>query len=214
MHKPISIENLSFSFSKKNIFQKFSSQIFFANRIAIIGKNGVGKSTLLKLLQNKLEVESGSILIPNDVRIGYVEQVIESEKFLSGGERFNQQLTKVLSSDPNVLILDEPTNHLDQKNYNGLIKMLKNYKGTLIIVSHNLQLLNSCTNILWHIYQNKIYTFSGLYSDYLREAETKSKALEKKNLKLKRQKKEMHNKLMKEQERVKKKNTGRKKILQ
>ncbi len=207
IHKPIAIQDISFSFGKKNIFQNFSHQIFFGDRIAIIGKNGSGKSTLLKLLQNHIEAESGKITIPDDVKLGYVQQIIETKNSLSGGEIFNHHLTKVLSNEPNVLILDEPTNHLDKKNYNGLMKMLNNYRGTLIVVSHNMQLLNNCINTLLHIHQNKIHIFSGLYSDYIREVALKRSALEKNNLKLKHQKKEMHHNLMKEQERVKKRKT-------
>ena len=202
MHKPIFIKDLCLSFPHKICFEDFTSQIQFGSRIAIIGQNGCGKSTLLKILQETFDPTSGSVQIPNDVRVGYVPQVIEAFDCLSGGQRLNKAITSALADDPNVLLLDEPTNHLDQKNRKSLMRMLAGYPGTLIIVSHDKELLRNCTDTLWHIKDGKIHVFSGCYDDYLREVEIQRAAIEQKLGRLAGQKKDTHRALMKEQSRA------------
>ena len=134
MHKPIQIKDLALSFSHKECFENFNTQIHYGSKIAIIGRNGSGKSSLLKMINGTLEPSSGTIKIPNDVSLSYVPQQIESYDNLSGGEKLNMALTQALSEDPNLLLIDEPTNHLDKFNRKSLIRMLKNYQGTLIVV--------------------------------------------------------------------------------
>ncbi len=204
MHKPIQIKNLSLSFSHKTCFDDFTAQINEGARIAVIGRNGCGKSTLLKIMQGTIEPTSGNINVPKEVVFGYVPQVIEAFDSYSGGQRFNQSLTKALSLNPNVLLLDEPTNHLDQHNRKSLMRMLHAYSGTLIIVSHDTELLRNCIDMLWHIDQEKIAVFSGYYDDYQREIQIKRAAIEQKLSLLDRQKKDIHHALMKEQARASK----------
>jgi ATPase subunit of ABC transporter with duplicated ATPase domains len=201
-HKPIQFKNLSLSFSQKTCFENFSTQIHFGNRIAIIGGNGAGKSSLLKILLGELSPSNGAIHLPQEVRVAYVPQIIEEFESLSGGQRLNAKLTQALSCDPNVLLLDEPTNHLDSHNRKSLIRMLQSYQGTLIIISHDVQLLRNCIDTLWHIDQNAIHIFSGNYDDYLRERHNKRVSIEEQLLQLSRQKKSMHDALMKEQVRA------------
>ncbi|MDQ5899648.1 MAG: transporter ATP-binding protein, partial [Pseudomonadota bacterium] len=202
MHKPILINDLGLSFPQKSCFANFNAKIRFGNRIAIIGNNGSGKSTLLKILQGKQEPSHGEIIIPADVIFGYVPQVIEDFNSLSGGERLQKSLTKALALEPNVLILDEPTNHLDRLSRKSLMRMLQGYAGTLIIVSHDAELLRHCINILWHINKGEIHSFSGNYDDYLAEFELHRTSIEQELAKTSRQKKEMHQSLMKEQQRA------------
>ena len=76
MHSPISLKDISLSFSNKNCFEDFSSAIYPGSRIAIIGRNGSGKSSLLNILRGRLAPSGGDITIPDDVCIGYVEQTI------------------------------------------------------------------------------------------------------------------------------------------
>lgn len=202
MHKPILIHNLGLSFPQKSCFANFNAQIRFGNRIAIIGNNGSGKSTLLKIMQGTQEPSQGEVILPSDVIFGYVPQIIEDFNSLSGGERLQKSLTKALALEPNVLILDEPTNHLDQNNRKSLIRMLQRYAGTLIIVSHDAELLRHRINTLWHINKGKIYSFSGDYDDYLNELERQCSSIEHELSRISRQKKEMHQSLMKEQQRA------------
>jgi ATPase subunit of ABC transporter with duplicated ATPase domains len=213
MHKPIQIKNLSLSFPHKICFEDFTTQVYFGSRIVIIGQNGCGKSTLLKILQGLFEPTSGDAEIPSGTVFGYVPQVIEYFDSLSGGQRFNEAMTKALSLDPDVLLLDEPTNHLDCHNRKSLMRMLKSYPGTLIIVSHDIELLRCCVDTLWHIDEAKVRIFTGNYDDYIREIKAKRASIEREITCFDRQKQNIHNSLMKEQKRTaKSKAKGKKKI--
>lgn len=199
MHKPIHIQNLSLSFNHKVCFENFSAQIHYGERIAIIGANGSGKSTLLKWLA---AYASEEIKVPKDAMMAYVPQIVVGFDTLSGSERFNKALTQALSSNPNVLLLDEPTNHLDRRNKQSLLRLLKHYTGTLIVVSHDTELLRNSVDILWHIDNGKIQVFSGNYEDYRREIMLKRASIEQELSRLNRQKKDTHQALMKEQTRA------------
>ncbi|MCX5922694.1 MAG: ABC-F family ATP-binding cassette domain-containing protein [Candidatus Dependentiae bacterium] len=202
MHKPILLKNIGFSFPHKICFEDFTGQINYGSSIAIIGRNGSGKSTLLNILRGTVEPTSGQLVVPSDVVCGYVPQIVEDFDNLSGGQRFNQALTGVLSEDPNVLLLDEPTNHLDQHNRTSLMRMLRSYQGTLIVVTHDVELLRTCIDTLWHIDNGRIQVFSGNYDDYMREMNIKRAAIEEELARLNRQKQGVHQVLMKEQERA------------
>ncbi len=204
MHSPIQLRDVALSFRHKICFEGFTTQIEYGSRIAIIGQNGCGKSTLLKMLQGNVEPTSGKIKIPSCVNIGYVPQMIECFEKLSGGQRFNKAFTQALSANPNVLLLDEPTNHLDLINRKSLMRLLNAYQGTLIIVTHDVEVLQNCVDSLWHIDNSKVHLFSGNYNDYIRESQIKRSALEDERILLHRQKQDMHQALMKEQNRASK----------
>jgi len=206
-HKPIQLRNVGVSFPQKVCFENLTAQIQYGDRIALIGQNGSGKSTLLKMLQGLVEPSQGEIGVPDNVVFGYVPQVIDEFESLSGGQRLNQTLTQALTRDPNLLLLDEPTNHLDLHNRRSLMRMLQNYPGTLVIVSHDVELLRTCVDTLWHIENGKISIFSGTYDDYRREFDLKRASLEQELMSLDRQKKETHQALMKEQVRAAKSRT-------
>ncbi len=215
IHKPIQIKNLSLSFPHKTCFDDFNAQISYGSRIAIIGRNGSGKTTLLKILHGTVKPTSGDVLCAADVTFGFVPQIIEESDSLSGGQRLNAAVTKALSLDPNVLLLDEPTNHLDRHNRKSLMRMLQSYPGTLIVVSHDTELLRHCIDTLWHIHDGKIHVFQGAYDDYIRELRSHRSSIEQEITRLDRQKKEMHYALMKEQKRAaKSKARGKKSIHQ
>ena len=215
MHRPITLKDISLSFSNKNCFEDFSSQIYPGSRIAIIGRNGSGKSNLLNILRKALDPSGGDITISDDVSIGYVEQTIHDFNDLSGGQRLNKRLSEALAQFPDLLLLDEPTNHLDKENRKSLMQMLMRYQGTLIIVSHDTELLRNCIDTLWHIDNNKVHEFTGSYDDYMREIQQKRAAIEKNLSLLKREKNDTHTDLMKEQKRAaKSKAKGKKSIEQ
>lgn len=215
IHKPIQIKNLQLSFPHKTCFDDFSVQVPYGSRIAIIGRNGCGKTTLLKILLGTVEPTSGDIGCTDDVVFGFVPQIIEDYDALSGGQRLNTAVTRSLSLDPNVLLLDEPTNHLDRHNRKSLMRMLQSYTGTLIVVSHDTELLRHCIDTLWHIDNGKIHVFSGNYDDYIRELRGRRASIEQELARLDRQKKDMHHDLMKEQKRAAKSKTkGEKSIHQ
>ncbi len=214
MPKPIHIHNLSLSLPHKICFEDFSIQIPDASRIAIIGRNGSGKTSLLKILMGYLEPSSGDVQGCQNLRIGFVPQIIENNETLSGAERFNQALTQALSLDPQLLLLDEPTNHLDRHQRSSLLRLLTSYSGTLILVSHDHELLQTMETF-WHIDQGKIHVFSGDYEDYLQDRQRRRMSIEKTLSQLNKQKKDTHTALMKEQQRAaKSKAKGEKSIAQ
>ncbi len=202
MHKPIQIKNLSLSFPHKLCFENFSTQVYSGSRIAIIGANGSGKSTLLNRLNGISNAVSGEVMLPSEVVLGYVPQLISDHPHLSGAERFQKSLTQALQSGPNVLLLDEPTNHLDRTHRKNFLGLLEKYTGTLILVSHDTMLLRHSVDILWHIDNGTVHIFSGNYEDYKNEIISKRRAIEASLLQLHRQKKEMHQTLMREQVRA------------
>lgn len=215
MHKPISLKHISLFFADKLCVEDFSAHIHFARRIAIIGRNGCGKSTLLQLLMGLKQPTSGKLHVPDDVSFSYVPQVIEEFACLSGGQRFNKSLTAALSSAPNVLLLDEPTNHLDSSNRKSLFRKLNHFYGTLIIVTHDIELLRSCVDELWHMENGCITKFSGSYDDYIRECASKRQSVAKKLAVIKQEKQQLHASLMQEQQRAaKSKRQGQKHIVQ
>jgi ATPase subunit of ABC transporter with duplicated ATPase domains len=213
-HKPIQFESLSLSFPHKTCFTDFSGQIRYGSRIAIIGSNGSGKSTLLKMLAGFDTPTDGEIYLPKDMCIGYVQQTIEAFDSFSGGQRFNKALTQALARDPDLLMLDEPTNHLDHHNRQSLIRMLRAFTGTLVMVTHDIELLRSTVDSLWHIDNAQVHVFSGSYDDYLREAGNQRAAIETELADLNRQKRQSHDHLMKEQARAKSSRTRGEKHIQ
>jgi ATPase subunit of ABC transporter with duplicated ATPase domains len=203
IHNPISIHSLGLYFPHKTCFSEFSAEIHYGQRIAIIGRNGSGKSSLLKIIQGIQEPSEGNIHIPKDVGFGYLPQLINEFNDKSGAEKFNKALSHVLSQNPDILLLDEPTNHLDISNRKSLLGMINRFPGTLTIVSHDVELLKGCIDILWHIEDGKIHAFKGNYDDYMREINAKRARTLHELSHLEAEKKEMHLALMKEQKRAK-----------
>ncbi len=208
MPKPIKLENISLTFNHKICFQNFSAVINYGDRIAVIGNNGSGKTALVKAIAGCANILEGEIYIPDGIITGYVPQTIESYPQLSGGQRFNKELSLALSKNPDLLILDEPTNHLDIYNRKSLMGMLERFKGALLIVSHDEELLNKNADILWHIEGGKIKIFNGKYRDYKINAALTKNSLEEEKKMLEREKKSAHKKLMKQQERASKSRKG------
>ncbi|HQU09712.1 MAG TPA: ATP-binding cassette domain-containing protein, partial [Opitutales bacterium] len=153
--------------------------IHFGDRIALIGRNGGGKSVLLKILAGLLESSEGRVKRPGDLAVGYVGQMLALAG-LSGAQSFHASLTQALAAEPNLLILDEPTNHLDARNRKELLNFLKRYVGTLVIASHDEELLTQIPNRLWHIDGGAVHEFYDNYPDYKREcARQRQQAIDK-----------------------------------
>ena len=202
IHHPISLIRIGLSFPQKICFSNFSCQVHPGMRIAFVGRNGSGKSTLLHIIQGLKSPSEGEVHIPQDVIFGYVPQVIEDFATLSGGQRLNEALTQALASNPNIFLLDEPTNHLDLRNRRSLMRLFRQFPGTLIVASHDVELLRTCVDTLWHIDNRKVTVFSGNYDDYMREISRRRGAVEQKFKALERDKKQSHFALMKEQRRA------------
>jgi len=191
-HGPIFLNNISVVSPAKTCFEDFSTTIYAGNRIALIGRNGTGKTSLLKILADRSDVSSV-----------FVPQLIDGNT-LSGGQRFNTALSEALAKHPDLLLLDEPTNHLDRHNRQSLMRMLRNFEGTLVIASHDVELLRTCVDTFWHFDQGKIHIFKGQYDDYKKDVQQKRKSIEEALARLDRQRKDTHQALMKEQERASK----------
>lgn len=202
MHKSINLVNVGLLYKNKVCFENFSTQILHGNRILIIGNNGTGKSGLLNMLQSNIIPTIGNIIVPKDIVFGYVPQIPKEYDSLSGGQKFNKSLSYALSLHPDVLLLDEPTNNLDINNRKSLMKFLNSFKSTLIVVSHDVELLQQNFDIIWHIDNGKINIFSGKHTDYLEQTLIKRKIIEKQLNEIDKNKKEIHQSLMREQHRA------------
>lgn len=200
----IKFHDVGFCLPHKVCFSSFNATIFEGQKVAIIGNNGAGKSTLLRMMVQEIPVELGHITILPGVRIGYVPQVMTMRDTLSGGEHFNRRLSKVLAHAPDILLLDEPTNHLDQKNRDALVSMLKNSSKTLVVATHDEELLRTMFDVFWSIDEGDIQIFTGQFADFLDLKEKKRAMLVHKRSLLKKVEEKMHQALMQEQQRAKK----------
>lgn len=199
----IQFKNLGLTFPGKCCFEGFTAQIYAGERIGLCGRNGSGKSSLLKILEGALLPSEGQLIVQNGLRLASVPQMIDEFSQLSGGQRFQRKLSMALAQMPEVLLLDEPTNHLDQDQRRSLMRMPHAFSGTLFIASHDEMLLHECTDTLWHFEQGKIHIFKGSYTDYFAEREIKRHGLETEVKHLKQKKQALHQHLMQEQVRAK-----------
>ena len=186
----IRLKDISVSFGNKDIFDIDDLSAYINDRIAIVGKNGTGKSTLLKLLAGELEEYTGEVQREND--FNYFKQIedtnyqsdndmdfemlsrlnVPENEGMSGGEQTKFRIVKALSTYQLGLLLDEPTTHLDSESIDYLLDELRYYYGTLIFVSHDRYFINQLATKVWEISDGTIREFNGNYDDYL---ETKEK---------------------------------------
>ena len=213
IHMPIHIQGLALSFHDKVCFDDFRCSIHYGDRIAIVGRNGSGKSSLLQRLIQGLATADPEIRHAADIHFAHVPQVITDFEAQSGGERLNACLTQALAAGPNMLLLDEPSNHLDQRNRRALMRCLRKWQGTLLLVSHDLELIGQCTDTVWHIEDEKVRVFRGDYLDYLQERRSRHEAIEHALKLVDREREVAHEALMREQQRAaKSKRRGEKSI--
>ncbi|MDD0972523.1 ABC-F family ATP-binding cassette domain-containing protein [Pseudomonas fontis] len=198
----IELRGVGLTFGQKTCFSGVDARIEWGQRIAIVGDNGNGKSSLLRLLHGSLAPSEGEVQFNAGLRIGYVAQVLDGDSPLSGGQRVNQAISQALANDPDLLLLDEPTNHLDIDNRRSLSRMLQNFYGTLVLVTHDLTLMNQTCDTLWHIGHGRLEVFNGTYADYRAEQALQRESLEKQIGSLKRAREDAHQALMQEQERA------------
>ena len=200
----LTVKDLEIGYGKP--IQKVSFNLYKGQKLAIIGENGIGKSTLLKTLNGNIPKIDGSFEYGYHVDRQYFDQQIEFKnpentvfddfyetfpeltttqirtilgtflfsgedvfkkiKVLSGGERARLQLCKIFKKGPNLLLLDEPTNHMDIIGKESLENILKEYKGTLIFVSHDRYFVNKIADSLLVFKPGNVTFFDGTYAEY------------------------------------------------
>ena len=127
----VTAKNLAKNYGEKQVFHDVNLEIERGDKVAFIGKNGMGKTTMAKIIAKELDATSGDLTIGHNV--------------LSGGERARVCLAHLLLNPSNVLILDEPTNHLDLRAKDVLKDAISKYPGTVIVVSHDRDFLVGLT---------------------------------------------------------------------
>lgn len=198
----IELQGISLAFPHKTCFSNFHAAMDWGQRIAIVGDNGSGKSSLLRILQGEYAPSEGKVVAQPGLVIAHVAQVLDRADGLSGGQRVNQAMTQALASTPDLLLLDEPTNHLDERNRLSLARMLQGFQGSIVLVTHDVALMDLVCDTLWHIGRDGITVFAGRYTEFEAERALRRQALEKQVQAVKRSRQEAHQALMQEQERA------------
>lgn len=193
---PVMAEGLKKAYGDHVVFDNVNLTIERGDKIAFVGKNGEGKSTLVKCIMNEIKFD-GSLKLGHNVQIGYfaqnaasllnedltvfqtIDDIAQGDirnkikdllgafmfggenstkkvKVLSGGERTRLALLKLLLEPVNLLILDEPTNHLDLKTKDILKSALKDFDGTLIVVSHDRDFLDGLVDKVYEFGNKKV----------------------------------------------------------
>lgn len=204
---PIITEDLTKSYGDHLIFSGVTFTINRGDKVAFVGKNGEGKSTLVKCIMKEIDYD-GKLALGHNVKIGYFAQnqaqlldenlsVFETidyvatgdirtkirdllgafmfggeasdkkVKVLSGGERTRLSMIRLLLEPVNLLILDEPTNHLDIKTKDILKQAIKDFDGTVIIVSHDRDFLNGLVDKVYEFGNGKVREHLGGIYDFL-----------------------------------------------
>jgi len=203
------VMNVSKNYQDLQVLEKVNLEVTRGDKIAFVGKNGEGKTTLAKIIANELDYK-GSVELGHKVEMGYyaqnqadfldeeltvletIEQASNEEnagrvrsilgsflfsndevdkkiKVLSGGERARVSICKLLLDPYNLLIMDEPTNHLDITSKELLKKALKNYDGSLIVVSHDREFLQGLTEKVYEFKDQNIKEYLGDIDSFLQE---------------------------------------------
>lgn len=203
----LNLEGVSTGYDENVVLSKLSLRIDQDDRIALLGKNGQGKSTLSKLLCGRLPALSGRLVRSGKLRIGYFAQHQVDELFvdetpldhlrrerpdeepktwrarlsgfglmaeqaetpvrqLSGGQKARLSLLLATLDAPHLLILDEPTNHLDIESREALVEALTDYTGAVVLVTHDMHLLELVADRLWLVSGGAVQPFDGDLESY------------------------------------------------
>jgi len=211
-------KSINYQYQDQLLIKNFSLTVMRGDKIAIIGENGCGKTTLVQILLGQLPPTSGSLRLGTNLEIAYFDQhraqldldktladnVSYGDQFinfngtsihivsylkqflfspeqanipvkkLSGGEKNRLLLARLFSKPANFLVLDEPTNDLDLETIELLEELLVNYKGTLLLISHDRSFIdNVATSTLVFNGNGKITEYIGGYDNYISQSEKK-----------------------------------------
>ena len=217
----LEIEDLSKAYGGQKVIEGFSSAVMRGEKVCLMGRNGLGKTTMLKSLlagdrelqEPGFSIDGGSVKWGHEAQIGYfpqdVSNIIEKgmavsdwlHQFdpkatkedirgllgqmlfsgeegmkptdaLSGGEAARLLFCKLMLAKPNILIFDEPTNHLDLEAINALNIAIQRYEGTVLLVSHDYDLIDEVATRIWHFDNGNIQDFKGPYEEYISATST------------------------------------------
>jgi ATPase subunit of ABC transporter with duplicated ATPase domains len=217
---PLEVKRLSKSYGDLKVFQNFSANVTRGEKIALTGRNGAGKTTMLKSLirnagkfigdaEHEFAIDSGNVAWGHEVSVGYFpqdftytidkskgvnalewlwqykpqagqeeirgflgqmlfsgEDALKPTAALSGGECARLIFCRLMIQKPNVLVLDEPTNNLDLESINALNIALQKFDGTLLLVTHDEDVLEEVATRIWHFDHGKVEDFKGTYEDF------------------------------------------------
>ncbi len=205
----VTAEHLTKSYTERLLFDDTAFSINEGEKVGLIGINGTGKSTLLKIVAGLEEPDAGTVVRGRNLYIRYLAQnpifppdltvldcVIQENKAheqlwdlegeaktilnrlgitgydavistLSGGQKKRVALASVLLSTADLLVLDEPTNHLDSAMADWLEEYLKNFRGALLMITHDRYFLDSVTNRIVELDQGKLYSYQANYAGFL-----------------------------------------------
>jgi len=216
----LSIEHLTKSFTGRPVFNDTSFYLHEGEKVGVIGINGTGKSTLLKIIAHIEEPDEGTLTLGSNLVVRYLPQnpeflpdetmlegvlrmatswgnngthsndsaysdyALESDAKtlmtklgltdfnkkcgeLSGGQRKRLALVGTIIAPSDILLLDEPTNHLDSEMSTFLEEKLRNYRGTLVLITHDRYFLDSVCNRIVELDKGKLYSYQGGYSKFL-----------------------------------------------
>ena len=217
----IEFKDVSFNYNLKPIFNNINLTLKMDSRIILVGSNGVGKTTLFKLIASSSSIntlntpiypQNGIIINDERLRVGYYyQQIIDNldlEKTpieylqilnpkldinecrcilgklgikktdlidlpntkinnLSGGQKARVSFSTIQITNPHLILLDEPSNHLDIESMNGLINGINNFNGGVVIITHDMYLIESIKNAnIYQVIDNNIIQFKGDFNEY------------------------------------------------
>ena len=199
----LTVQQATKGYGDRILFENITLGLNKGDKVGIIGINGTGKSTLLKIIAGIEEADSGNVVMAKNTTISYLPQnpifpkgetilryVMDGnfEKegeaksilmklglpdyegktdYLSGGQKKRAALAKILVNSTDVLVLDEPTNHIDNEMAKWLEDYLNQFKGILVMVTHDRYFLDRVTNKIVEIDDKTLYTYETNYSGFL-----------------------------------------------
>src|SRR5512133_1368144 len=205
----LTVEGIAKSYGGNEVIQPFSALVTRGEKVCVIGKNGVGKSTLVKMIAGELAPDAGHVRWGHQAQVGYLpqdqagvirpgttafgwlreledkltneeisgllgrmlfsgEERMKPTATLSGGETVRLLMAKLMLFKDNVLILDEPTNHLDLQSIAALGEGLSRYEGTLIVVTHDQQLIAEVGTRIWAMHKgDEVLDFPGTFDEFV-----------------------------------------------
>lgn len=202
--------DLTVGYPQKVVFRNAEIEIRRGEKVALVGRNGEGKTTLMRVIMGQLDPISGEAKVGHNVSIGYFvqnqEDVLDKSQtvletlesiasgdirtklrdilaaflfkgedidkkvaILSGGERARLGMAKLMLQQYNLLALDEPTNHMDIRSKDVLKQALKNFDGTLVVVSHDRDFLDGLVDKMYEFRDGKVKEHLGGIQDFLDE---------------------------------------------